>query len=65
MPTNVVPHYSESSIIHNRYTLSEIKAGSELFIYYGDGYAEARDYAVADDCEWVQTDDSYDSDTSQ
>ncbi|KAF4659930.1 rRNA bioproteinsis protein rrp36 [Perkinsus olseni] len=44
------------------YTSSVVEAGSELFIYYGDGYAEARDYVVADGCHWAQTEDSYDSD---
>ena len=37
----------------------EIKAGEELFLFYGEGHAPLRDYEIACDSVWQETEDSY------
>lgn len=40
----------------------DIQRGEELLIFYGDGHSPLRDYRIADDLHWLETEDSYLSD---
>ena len=44
------------------YADTDIPAGAELFIFYGNGFGPFRDYPVADNLIWKQCETSFDSD---
>jgi len=40
----------------------DIEPGDELLLYYGRGHSPLRDYEIAENCCWLETEDSYSSD---